>query len=243
MYLHLPLEIVRQDRGDLIYAGNGWRLTGNTGGSGPPLVVDDTCMSGNSFKHVMPIVRAKYPEAKSACVYCNPAAHVKPDLFVHELPWPHFLEWNMFNSVNTESLACDFDGVICRDCYPGEDDDGEKYLNFIRTATPLYPVRKVQLKLVVTARLSKYRAETEAWLARNGISVKKLVMAPWKTLRERQRQDMGTFKARYFKRFLTERHAVKPAAFVESDPNQARRIYELTGGVVICPSSGECHAG
>jgi len=242
LYLHLPLTIFRQSTYDMIEAGNGWRLTGNTGGDGPPVVIDDTCMSGNSFKFVMPVVKKEFPDAVSACLYCNPAARVKPDMWIHDLPWPHFLEWNMFNSVMTDSLAIDFDGILCRDCYPGEDDDGERYLNFIRTATPLYPIRKTKVKLVVTARLEKYRKETEGWLKRNGIAVQQLVMAPYQTLRERQQHDMAKFKAKHYTQFLQQNHRVKPPCFVESDPHQARRIHELTRGIVICPGTGECHA-
>jgi len=242
MYLHLPLSIFRQNTYDLIEAGNGWRLTGNTGGQGPPVVIDDTCMSGNSFRYVMPVVRQTYPSAISACVYCNPAARVKPDIWVHDLPWPHFLEWNLFNSIMSEGIATDFDGILCRDCHPHEDDDGDKYLNFIRNATPLYAIRRTHIKMIVTARIEKYREETLKWLARHGMVVDKLVMAPYPTTHERRKHDVAAFKAGQFKQFMKMKHRVQPPCFIESDPQQAKRINELSKGIVICPSSGECHA-
>jgi hypothetical protein len=240
MLLHLPISIVRQSNNDLIDAGNGWRLTGNTGGKGPVVVIDDTVMSGNSFKHVMPLVRKVYPEAISAAIYCNPAANVKPDLWVVDLPWPHLLEWNLFNSIMTPQCAMDFDGILCHDCPPGSDDDGAKYLEFIKTTKPLYPVRRVTIPLVVTARIEKYREPTEWWLRKHGIAVNELVMHPAETLRDRQRDDIAAFKARHYAEFLNRKHKIKPPMFIESDARQAERIANLSGGIVVCPAAGRC---
>lgn len=240
MILHLPLSIVRQSTSDVIDGGNGWRLTGNTGGNGPVVVIDDTVMSGNSFKHIMPIVRATFPEAISAGIYVNPRAAVKPDISLVDLPYPHLLEWNLFNSIHAPQCATDFDGILCRDCPPGSDDDGEKYIEFITNAQPLYPVRRVRVPLVVTARIEKYRPQTEWWLKRNGIAVDKLVMHPAATLRERMRDDIAAFKARHYGEFLKTKIRLKPHLFIESDVNQAKRIAQISGGIVVCPAAGRC---
>jgi len=240
MLLHLPFSIIRQSMGDVIEAGNGWRLTGNTGGQGPAVVVDDTCMTGNSFKQVMPIVWRSLPGAISAAVYVNPLARLKPDLFVRELPHPHLLEWNLFNSVFGPGMACDFDGILCADCDPRDDDDGDRYRGFLLTATPKYMVRKTRLPLIVTARLEKWRKETEQWLACHGIACDQIIMGPWASNRERAKVDIGQWKGGHFSEFMRRRHRIKPPLFVESDERQARRIAEVSGGVVVCPAAGRC---
>lgn len=144
MILHRPIEIVRQSHHDLIDGGNGWRLTGNTTASGPVVVIDDTCMTGNSLKHVMPLVRKVHKNAISATVYCNPHARQKPDIWVRDLPWPHLLEWNLFNSILSPNMAVDFDGILCHDPQTSaDDDDGPRYERFLRDTKPLYLARKV----------------------------------------------------------------------------------------------------
>ncbi|MDB5387662.1 MAG: phosphoribosyltransferase [Planctomycetaceae bacterium] len=241
MLLHRPLTIFRQSSYDLVPAGNGWRLTGNIAGLGRAVVIDDTVMSGNSFKYVMPVVRQTYPEAIGAAVYVNPAAHHKPDLWVHDLPHPHLLEWNLSNSIFSPHSAVDFDGVLCHDCPAGSDDDGERYAEFLRNAPPLYLNRKTPVPLIVTARLEKYRTQTMDWLSRHGVSVKQLVMGPWQNNVERSHSDVARFKAEHYKRFLLQRHAIQPPLFIESEPRQAERIAQLAGGIVVCPAAGRCY--
>ncbi len=240
MLLHRPLWILRQSTRDLVPAGHGWRLTGSTEASGPAVVIDDTVMTGNSLKQVMPIVRREHPNALFAAVYVNPAARVKPDVWVRDLAWPHLLEWNLFNSVLSPHMAVDFDGILCGDCPVEDDDDGERYLEFLRTAKPRYLTRKVPLGLVVTARLEKYRPQTEEWLARHGVQVKSLVMGPWQTKAERSKANVAAYKAEHFAKFLKQTHAIKPPMFVESDERQAAEIAKLSGGLVVCPAAGRC---
>jgi orotate phosphoribosyltransferase len=247
MIRHLPLDIARQSKGDVIEGGNGWRLTQAAGQAGPGtvVVIDDTAMTGNSIKQVLPVVKRHYPNAstKSAVVYCNPQAKVKPDLFARPLPWPHLLEWNVFNSVLSPSTATDFDGILCRDCLPAEDDDGPRYLNFLRTASPLYPMRKVAIPLIVTARLEKYRAETVAWLERHGMRAEKIIMGPWADNRERARVDIGAWKGEHFAKWSKGRGGIKPLLFVESEERQAKRAAQISGGLVVCPAAGRCFMG
>jgi orotate phosphoribosyltransferase len=241
--LHLPLKILRQHSKDgdysLIDGGSGWRLSGNTGGQGPWVLIDDTVMSGNSFRYSTPTVRKELGDVMTAAMYVNPAAAIQPDIVLKEMPWPHLLEWNMFNSVMTPSMAFDFDGILCHDCPPGSDDDGPRYMEFLTNAPLRYPVRKVVISMIVTARLEKYRDVTRAWLARHGIAVDTLVMGPWKSLRERTFDKVCNFKAEHYAKFLKRRHHVKPPMFVESCPHQAKRIAELSGGLVVCPPSAQ----
>jgi adenine/guanine phosphoribosyltransferase-like PRPP-binding protein len=241
MYLHLPMLTIRQTMNDVVDTGNGWRLGGNRHidpKKEKVLIVDDTVMTGNSIKAITPLVSREFRDYMFAAVYVNPKATRKPHIHAVDLPWPHILEWNVFNSVLSSSTAMDFDGILCHDCPAGSDDDGEKYLHFIRNAQPLYVPRKVPVPLVVTARTEKYRQPTLEWLARHRINVVQLIMHPAKTLKERQRDDIAAFKARHFDAWLRAYSArVRPQIFFESEDWQARRIGQLVGGerLVICP--------
>lgn len=239
--LHLPLVVIRNRQGDTVPAGHGWRLLeGVPKSPGKALVVDDTVMTGNSLLRVKQILEDVPGEKVFATIYCNPAAVTKPDLWAVDLGWPHLLEWNLFNSVLLDSFALDFDGILCRDCPPADDDDGPRYRKFLREVPPLHLVRKRPIKLIVTARLEKYRPETLAWMDRWGIRVKQLVMGPWTTKAERSRHDVAAWKAGELQRWFRRASGIKPRMFIESDPRQARRIAQLTGGLVVCPAAKRC---
>jgi hypoxanthine phosphoribosyltransferase/uncharacterized HAD superfamily protein len=239
--LHLPLFAIRQTLNDVIAVGNGWRLGGNRHiepTSGRAIIVDDTVMTGNSYKVIASIVSQRFPNAITSAIYVNPLAKRKPDMWVHELGWPHLLEWNIFNSVLSPNVAMDFDGILCHDCPRGSDDDGPKYLEFITNALPRFLPRKVPIPLIVTARLEKYRAETEAWLSRYGVRTHALIMHPAKTLRQRRREDIAAFKAHHYNAWSQRHHAVPaPSMFIESEDWQARRIAEITHKMVVCPDT------
>lgn len=240
MYLHLPLLVIRQTLNDVIEAGNGWRLGGSSHVKphGRVLVVDDTCMTGNSFKQVLPIM--KDWSCTTAAIYCNPAANVKPDMWHSELQWPHMLEWNVFNSVLSPNMALDFDGILCYDPARWQDDDGQHYREFILNAKPLYLPRKVPVPLIVTARIEKYRAETMQWLERHKIKVHQLVMHPAASTRDRERDNISAYKAKHFAAWA-KNHRPRPAPlmFVESDPRQAESIFQQTNHMVVCPGASK----
>lgn len=242
--LHLPLYAVRQTLGDVIAVGNGWRMGGHrhidVAKQSKVAVIDDTSMTGNSFRAIDPILKREFAEYVTGAIYVNPLSNLKPDLYVHQLPWPHLLEWNLFNSVLSPNCATDFDGVICHDCQGWQDDDGKHYRTFIENAIPRYVSRKVPIPLIVTARIEKYREATEAWLRKHGIKWHRLVMHPAKSLRERNRDDIAAYKAKHFDDWA-RKHQPRPAPlmFIESDHNQSKRIHELTGRLVVCPSTAK----
>lgn len=238
MYLHVPMITIRQTMNDIVPTGNGWRLGGSkhVDPQGKILVVDDTVMTGNSLRAIRPLVEQELGNAVYASVYVNPLATAKPDIWAVDLGWPHLLEWNIFNSILSPSLACDFDGILCRDCPAGSDDDGEKYLNFIKNAMPLYTPRRVPIPLIVTARIEKYREATEEWLRQHRINFHQLVMHPAKTLAERQKDDIPAFKSRHFKAWADKHRAAPgPTMFLESEDWQAKRIAGITKLMTICP--------
>jgi adenine/guanine phosphoribosyltransferase-like PRPP-binding protein len=245
MYLHLPMVTIRQTMGDVIQTGNGWRL-GGTKHVNPRtekiIVVDDTVMTGNSLKAIKPLIDREFGNAVYAAVYVNPKALLKPDIWSVDLPWPHILEWNVFNSILSPSAAMDFDGILCHDCPPGSDDDGAKYLEFIRNAKPLYMPRRCPIPLIVTARIEKYRADTEEWLRRHGIRWNRLVMHPAATLAERRRDNIAAYKARHYAAWAAKHKATPgPIIFFESEDGQAREIATLSKLLTICPHTAGCY--
>lgn len=240
--LHLPLHVVRNREGDLVPASHGWRLLeGVPDKPGKILVIDDTTMTGNSLLRVQQILKDTPGEKLFCSVYCNPKAATKPDLWAVELPWPHLLEWNLFNSVLLDSFALDFDGILCHDCPPEDDDDGPRYERFLRDAPPLHLVRKRPMQLIVTARLEKYRPDTLEWMERWRMRARQIIMGPWQTIAERRRDDVAAWKAEQLKPFLRRRKGIKPKMFIESDPRQAERIALLTGHLVVCPTNARCY--
>lgn len=250
MMTHLPLLIFRQSKKDIIEAGNGYRLKSDKDGvihdlpGKNPIVIDDTVMTGNSFAMCRKLLEKDHPNIIFASVYCNPGANVKPDLWVRDLNHPHFLEWNLFNSIFSHNIATDFDGVLCQDCEIAQDDDGPRYLDFIRNAKPKNLMRKVQVPLIVTARLEKYRKETINWLKRYNIKFNKLIMHPAETLAERNRDDISAFKAKHIIEWankIENRHSWKFPIFVESNDYQARQIAKITNILTICTDTYQCY--
>ena len=240
MYTHLPMYTIRQNSGDIQETGNGWRLGGSKHiepQGQHVLVVDDTVMTGNSLKAISGLL-TQFKRVTTSAVYVNPLAKQQPDVWAVDLPWPHLLEWNLFNSILSPNMAMDFDGILCRDCPHGSDDDGPKYMEFIRNAQPLYLPRRSPIPLIVTARVEKYRSETEAWMRRHGVQCGRLIMHQAAGTREREKDNIAAFKAKHFSAWAKHHRPVPaPLGFIESDDRQAREIARITKQMVICPGS------
>jgi hypothetical protein len=234
LHLHLPLWSLTTE--GIIDVGHGWRLMGHRSQNGKILVVDDTTFKGGSLIHARQIVKNNHPEVDAifAVVYRNPSSTATPDLYAKDLPDPHLLEWNFPNSVYTTMAGYDFDGILCRNPYPHEDDDGEKYRHFLLNAEPILLPRKGELRLIVTARLEKYRDETMAWLKKWNIVPRRLIMGPWKDNHERNQSNVASWKAK-----KVASSGVR--LYVESEPPLAERIAELSGVPTLCPRSGHVY--
>jgi uncharacterized HAD superfamily protein/adenine/guanine phosphoribosyltransferase-like PRPP-binding protein len=236
--LHIKMCAVHDDTG-LIELPSGLRFDGQEPDDGTLLVVDDTVASGLSMCSLRPQLRELSQRRRilTAVVYASPEAAHTVDLYAELLPLPHFLEWNFFNSIHTQSAAFDFDGILCEDCPVEDDDDGPRYARFLDSVRPKYLVRSCEIPLIVTARLEKYREPTEAWLRRYGVRCRQLVMGPWATKDERTRSyDAGAYKGQAYR-------DSEATIFVESCPIQARAIAEASGKRVICPATAEVFEG
>jgi len=241
--LHVPLLSLSQGKQEVVECGNGFRLAGGKHKDSPldemVVIVDDTVMTGHSMQMSIDIAEEIYPHFLTAACFVYPEAQCKPDMFVQELPAPHLLEWNVFNSAFLRCMALDFDGILCENPESWQDDDGDQYKDFIRKAKPKYLPKRESIPLIVTARVEKYRHETMKWLERHGVKVDNLVMHPASSTAERELDCISSFKARNFKKWHElSGWGIMDRVFVESEPWQAKEISELSGLSVVCPASG-----
>ena len=199
------------------------------------LVVEDTASTGKSIAMAAEVVARRWPNAKiiNAVVYATTSGSAHCDLIGRTYERPHFLEWNFPNAWMYKNMAYDFDGIFCEECPPGDDDDGRRYEEFLRNAAPKYLPRKYPVRLIITARLEKWRPQTEAWLRRHSIAWKELAMGPWPS-RDARRRDKDIDK---FKAYVLAHSSCY--GFVESDIHQARSIMQLARKPVLCPAAKE----
>ncbi|MFP4228273.1 MAG: hypothetical protein ACLFTE_05525 [Salinivenus sp.] len=160
--------------------------------------------------------------------YYDPRANVALDLSYQALHMPYVFEWNLMHSWVIEHGCLDMDGVLCRDPKPHEDDDGPMYEQFLRKAEPyLLPTKKIAR--IVTSRLEKYRAPTEAWLQRHGVQYEELIMMDSPSAAERDAAGRhGIYKAEVYR--SNKRYQL----FIESEAEQARQIARWSGKPVFC---------
>jgi len=143
---------------------------------------------------------------------------------------PHFLEWCFGNTMLTESMAFDMDGVICEDVTAP--DGTEEYEYFIDHARPLYPPRVPVV--IITAREERYRDRTLAWLKRYGVTARELIM--WPTGGEWSRGRIAEWKSAVLKD-IKSRYGLH--YYVESSPEDALVIANAAKMPVICPAAGQ----
>ncbi|MGV3656463.1 MAG: phosphoribosyltransferase family protein [Chitinophagaceae bacterium] len=240
VYLNLPLtDIDSFINGKLLSTGFRGKSYEKDAFKGKILIVDDSIYSGKALKQVKEKL-AQLPQTKDleiifCCVYVYPNVKDQVDVPLVMLDMPRVFEWNIFHHKVLESACVDIDGVLCIDPTNEENDDGENYLNFLMNASP-YIVPKVKINTLVSTRLEKYRASTEAWLQKHGIQYNELVMLnlPDKATRMKM-NNRGQYKAEEFKK---RKHCT---IFIESERRQAQTIYELSGKTVYCVDTNEMY--
>lgn len=194
------------------------------------LVVDDTVNTGLSLgkvREMLAPLKRKYKIKYCAVYATNPEVAELVDVALNILPQPRMFQWNYLYHGFMANACFDMDGVLCWDPTDEQNDDGERYVEFVKTANPLFKPNG-PIGYIVTSRLEKYRAETEQWLADHGIQYKKLYMFKG-TAEERRRLGLhADFKASIYKQIKNSN------MFIESNPKQAARIAELSGKPCIC---------
>jgi hypothetical protein len=203
--------------------------TGDGDGARAVLVIDDCVDSGATMAATVARIRARRPELRlvTAAVYGESPAPAVVDVVLEPCPRPRVFEWSLFRGPLVARSCYDFDGVLCPDPAPADDDDGERYHRFLTTTPPLViPVGRP--RRIVTARLEKYRAITEDWLARHGVDFEELVMVDLPSAAERRRRGgVARLKAAVY--------AEDAAAtlFIESSSEQAEAIARHSGKPVF----------
>lgn len=195
------------DRGEYCDSGSGMRV----------LIVDDSIYGGGAMRHAKSLLIGD--NFLTCAVYASSKAIDKVDYYGMVLDGPRFFEWN-FNGIKaTEEFMFDMDGVICEDpkVY---DDDGIKYQNEIKRVKPLY-LPQVNIKVICTNRIERWRPETEEWLKNYNVRYDTLIMQPFDTAVERRiKSNPGIYKATHFKESTA-------TVFIESHDWQAQKMSEL----------------
>ena len=192
------------------------------------LVVDDSIASGAAMEKC----KESLKELSSSFDISYCAIHVIPgkekqvDYYFEVVPLPRYFQWNIFNHTSLEKACFDIDGVLCIDPTDEQNDDGEKYLDFIVNAPPLF-IPGSKIGTIVTSRLEKYRKETELWLKANNVKYNQLVMLDLPNKEARVKANShGEHKANTYK-------SSAYVLFVESSFSQALEINRITKKPVL----------
>ena len=198
------------------------------------LVVDDSIASGSAMievKESLKHLESKF-DIKYCAVYIIPGKEKMVDYFFEIVPLPRYFQWNILNHTTLEKACFDIDGVLCPDPLPEQNDDGEKYIDFILNAPPLF-IPGSKIGTVVTSRLEKYRKETETWLKANNIKYNDLIMLDLPDMKARQKaNNHGDHKA---KAYMSKPYVL----FVESEIAQAIEINRISKKPVLCTANFE----
>ncbi len=194
------------------------------------LIVDDSVGSGDQLREIRAeLARRALPHRiQVAVIYATPVGAPLVDFYSKQVPTlRHFFAWNVMHHNAISTWCVDIDGVLCRDCTVAEDDEGDRYAQFLQNVEPLFlPTSKVGW--LVTGRLERNRSATEAWLQSHNIAYDALVMHPARTNAERKASGGGgAFKGAFYR-------TVDAGLFIESSEWEADHIARLTGKAVLC---------
>jgi uncharacterized HAD superfamily protein/adenine/guanine phosphoribosyltransferase-like PRPP-binding protein len=195
------------------------------------LLVDDSVATGASIENARSrVAAAGFSGSLTTCAaIVSPEQKGQVDIFFREMPRPRLFEWNALHHSTIATSCVDLDGVLCVDPSEEDNDDGIRYLEFIRTATPLFrPTHTIGH--IVSARLERYRLATEEWLKKSKIEYGQLHLLdlPNKEERKRLRAHVSHKAAVY--------RSTGSRMFYESDAAQAKEISQLAAKPVLCIS-------
>ncbi len=234
LYLNLPLSDINSLANNRIYSLGDTKKNKNwiekIDDAKKILIVEDSIYTGNSIQKTRTLFFNTSINEKLIyyAAYVTNTSKSFVDIYCKIVEPPRMFEWNFFHHQHISKLCFDLDGVLCKDPSEDENDDGNKYIQFISNVEPLI-VPTFTIGYIITSRLEKYRKETENWLQKNGIKYNNLIMMQFKTKKERvQSGSHGTFKGIEFKKIHSS------FLFIESEPKQAREIANISGKAVFC---------
>ena len=198
------------------------------------LVVDDSIASGAAMdqcKESLKEVSSDFSISYCA-IYVIPGKEKIVDYYFEIVPLPRYFQWNILNHTTLEKACFDIDGVLCVDPADEQNDDGEKYTDFVLNAQPLF-IPGSKIGTIVTSRLEKYRKETETWLKVNKVKYNDLVMLDLPDMEARQRSNShAEHKA---KTYISKPYVL----FIESSLSQAIEINRISKKPVLCTENFE----
>lgn len=201
------------------------------------LLVDDSIRTGKQMIKFVDQIKKQKPNTiiyTLAAYSTKYPREIEPTLKLYEHDEVMYIyPWFMWKTERIEQCAVDMDGVLCRDCLPSEDDDGENYLSFIKNANLKFKPLKHKIGAIVTSRLEKYRPQTMDWLSRNGIAYGQLIMGPWETKEERKGKQ-AFYKSDFYKNSPYQ-------LFIESSEKEAKEIRRLSQKPVWCVDEGRAY--
>jgi uncharacterized HAD superfamily protein len=233
LLLHRPLTDLSSFLDGRVYGGFSRRFahaSQNAGDFKSVLIVDDSIGTGSTMRKI----RSQIQELnfkhkfKYVSVYGKHQNYTEVDIVLESVPGPIMFEWNVMDHLALNTVCVDLEGVLCCDPTEAQDDDGENYLEFLTTAVAL-KVPRYKINSIVTARLERYRPQTESWLQRNGVQYDELCMLDLPSAVERRK--MRGIDAE----FKSEVYAKKKDCllFIERSIGRARIIRERTGKSVL----------
>lgn len=202
------------------------------------LIVDDSILSGKTFSEIKKAVNTigldtTYNITYLAIYYNDESYNEYIDIALEKLNIPRLFQWNYLNHIFLQDAAFDIDGVLCKDPTDEENNDEEKYKNFLLNAEPLF-IPQHRIPYIITSRLNKYELETRRWLDKNNILYDNLIMLSGYTAEERRKLNLHA-------KFKAENYSKLPdiQLFIESNRKQAKEISKLTNKLCFCTATDE----
>ena len=229
LYLNKPYTDIHSFLNGHIYKAGARSQFFESGAFKKVLVVDDSIASGSAMievKESLAHLSEKFNFSFCA-IYVIPGKEKMVDYWFEVVPLPRYFQWNILNHTSLEKACFDIDGVLCADPSEEQNDDGPKYLDFIKNTPPLF-IPGAKIGTIVSSRLEKYRKETEEWLEANKIKYNDLVLLDLPDKEARQKANShASHKAKTY--------MSKPfVLFVESSLSQSVEINRISGKPVLC---------
>lgn len=234
LYLNRPYTDIHSFMNGHIYKAGARSQFFDTSQFKKILVVDDSVASGSALNEVKENLKelSSRFDIKYCAVYVIPGKEKVVDYYFEVVPLPRYFQWNILNHTSLEKACFDIDGVLCVDPTPEQNDDGEKYIDFVLNAQPLY-IPGAKIGTIVTSRLEKYRPQTEQWLKANNVKYNDLIMLDLPDMAARQKaNNHGDHKA---KAYMSKPYVL----FIESELNQAIAINRIAKKPVLCTANFE----
>jgi len=241
LHLNLPLTDIDSFLEDKIYTSGTTKVREDwikkVSDARKILIVDDSIITGKTYKsNIEKLKKSKYKKKIiTLVVIATEETKDIPDIYFDICPSPRLFEWNYMHHPLLGSACVDIDGVLCQDPTEEENDDGEKYINFISNVKPRV-VPTQEIGYLVTTRLEKYRKYTEKWLKKNNIKYRELIMLNLESKEERIKLgNHGQYKGEEYLKLPNT------LIFIESSEHQAPIIANTSGKPVFCVDNGKLY--